>query len=200
MINKGMLVAEATRLADGVEAEAADLVARLVALDADAWRCLFDAYFAKMHRFALLRTGDPHAAEDIAAEVFAAAARGIGRYRPTGAPLSAWLYGIARHVTADHLDKRRRSRAEPIEDVDVVVEGWAPALDEHRDLVQGLSRLNREQQEVIILRFYNDCSLAEAANAMGKSVGAVKLLQHRALAALRRQMGVTRRGRSGHGL
>ena len=54
--------------------------------------------------------------------------------------------------------------------------------------MRGLVHLTREQQEVISLRFYSDCSLEETAQAMGKSVGAIKVLQHRALAALRKQL------------
>ena len=62
----------------------------LKALDAAAWQDLFERHFKKMYAFAYARTGDPQAAEDIASEVFAAAAKGIKSYKPTGAPLAAW--------------------------------------------------------------------------------------------------------------
>jgi RNA polymerase sigma-70 factor (ECF subfamily) len=168
--------------------EAAGLVPRLVALEPIAWQELFDLYFRKLYRFAYARTGDPDAAEEIASETMAAAAQGIGRYRDTGAPIGAWLYRITRNITADHLERRRRRPQASLEAVEVESPSWAPGVEDSTDIARGLAKLTREQQEVIALRFYNDCSLAEAAEAMGKSVNAVKVLQHRALAALKRQL------------
>lgn len=163
-------------------------IAALVALDPDAWNQLFEQYYRKMYNFAYVRTGDVNAAEEIASEVFAAAARGISRYRDTGAPIGAWLYRIARNLTADHIDQRRRRPAVSLEATQLDIETASPDIDAATDLARSVALLTREQQEVIALRFFNDCSLQEAAAALGKSIGAVKLLQHRALAALRRQL------------
>ena len=165
-------------------------VDRLKALDAAAWQDLFERHFKKMYAFAYARTGDPQAAEDIASEVFAAAAKGIKSYKPTGAPLAAWLYRIARNMTADHLDARRRKPTVSADElqIEVEVEGWDGQIDLKGDLRQAMTFLTKEQQEVIALRFFNDCSLAETAAAMHKSVDAIKVLQHRALGALRRAM------------
>ena len=186
-----------TRL-DAVPASAtSDPVDRLKALDAEAWRELFAAYFNRLYRFAYARTGDAQLAEEIASETFAAAARGIGRYRQTGAPFSAWLYRIARNITADRLEQRRKRPQTSLTDFegDVEAKGWTAQVEERADIDRCLARLTQEQQDVIALRFFNDCSLIEAAAAMGKSVGAVKLLQHRALSALRKQL--TRWGHQG---
>jgi RNA polymerase sigma-70 factor (ECF subfamily) len=169
-------------------APAAEIVADLIALDGAAWQALFDAYYRKMYNFAYVRTGDSHLAEEVASEVFAAAVRGISRYRDTGAPIGAWLYRIARNITADYLDRRRRRPLVPLEGVQVELDSWTPGVEDAADLARGIARLTVEQQEVIALRFFTDCSLQEAAAALGKSVGAVKLLQHRALAALRKRM------------
>ena len=169
-------------------AKAEQPVAALIALEPQAWQDLFEGYFRKMYNFAYVRTGDVHVAEEIASEVFAAAARGISRYRDTGAPIGAWLYKIARNITADHVDRRRKRPVVSIDLVQLETEAMAPGIENAADLARGVAHLTREQQEVIALRFFNDCSLQEAAEAMGKSVGAVKLLQHRALAALRRQL------------
>jgi len=166
----------------------ADSVERLIALEPAAWQELFDRYYRKMHSFAYVRTGDIDLAEEIASEVFAAAVKGIGSYRPTGAPFAAWLYRIARNITADHLDRRRRRPQTSLEAVEIESASWTPAIDEHTDLARGLKHLSREQQEVIALRFMSDCTLEETARALGKSVGAIKVLQHRALRALRRQL------------
>jgi RNA polymerase sigma-70 factor (ECF subfamily) len=165
-------------------------VDRLKALDAAAWQDLFDRYFKKMYAFAYARTGDPQAAEDIASEVFAGATKAIKSYKPTGAPIAAWLYRIARNITADYLDARRRKPTVSADElrVEIEVEGWDGLVDLQGDLKSAMTHLTREQQDVISLRFFSDCSLAETAAAMHKSVDAIKVLQYRALGALRRAM------------
>ena len=163
-------------------------IAALAAHDPDAWQRLFDEYYRKMYRFAYVRTGDTTAAEDIAAEVFVAAAKGIASYKPTGAPFASWLYRIARNLTADHLERLRRRPAVPLDSVELASSAWDAGIDDATDIARALTHLTKEQQEVIVLRFFNDCSLQDAADAMGKNVGAIKVLQHRALGALRRQM------------
>jgi RNA polymerase sigma-70 factor (ECF subfamily) len=169
-------------------APAAEPVAALAAHDPDAWQSLFERYYDKMYRFAYVRTGDAGGAEEIAAEVFVTAAKGIARYRQTGAPFAAWLYRIARNLTADHLERRRKRPTVALEDVDVASGAWDGAVEDAADIARALRALTHEQQEVLLLRFFSDCSLEETAGAMGKTVGAIKLLQHRALAAMRRQM------------
>jgi RNA polymerase sigma-70 factor (ECF subfamily) len=182
------------------EAGAADQpIAALVAHDPAAWQRLFDEYYRKMYSFAYVRTGDVSAAEEIAAEVFLAAARGIGKYRPTGAPFAAWLYRIARNLTVDHLEHRRKRPSVSLEGVEVATSGWDAGIDDATDIARAMRHLTREQQEIITLRFFNDCSLQEAAAALGKSVGAVKVLQHRALAAMRRHMKDSGSPRDGRG-
>ena len=169
---------------------AGDPIARLKNLDPDAWQDFFNEFYKKMYSFAYVRTGDVEAAEDIAAEVFAAAARGIDRYRPTGAPIGAWLYRIARNITADHLERRRRKPSVSIEGAEIDIESpnWSGQLDERSDLLKSIAGLNDEHQEVLVLRFFHDCSVSETAKAMGKNEGAVRVLQHRAILALRRRL------------
>jgi RNA polymerase sigma-70 factor (ECF subfamily) len=175
----------------GPEEDAAQAVGAIDALaahDPDAWQSLFERYYDKMYRFACLRTGDTSAAEEIAAEVFAAAAKGIARYRPTGAPFASWLYRIARNLTADHLERRRRRPVVQLDGVVLASGAWDGRVEDAADIARALALLTRDQQDVLLLRFFSDCSLEEIAGAMGKSVGAIKLLQHRALAAMRRRM------------
>lgn len=173
---------------DQATGSAVEPLAALVAHDRDAWQSLFERYYEKMRRFAYLRTGDSTAAEEIAAEVFVAAAKGIGRYRDTGAPFAAWLYRIARNLTADHLERRRRRPVVELEASSLESGAWDGAVEDAADIARALAALTREQQEVLVLRFFGDCSLEETAVAMGKKTGAIKVLQHRALAAMRRQM------------
>ena len=167
---------------------ATESIAALAAHDPAAWQALFDRYYRKMYSFALVRTGDVHAAEEVAAEVFVAAAKGIGRYRQTGAPFAAWLYRIARNVTADHLNWRRRRPVVPLDGIDIAARAWDAGVEDAVDIANALSRLTGDQRDVIALRFFNDCSLQEAATTLGKSINATKALQSRAVAALRRHL------------
>src|SRR5438067_12301049 len=130
-----------------------------------------------MYSFAYARTGDATAAEDIAAEVFTAAVKGMPRYQPTGAPLGAWLYRIARNLTADFLEGRRRKPAVSLDDVELESPNWAAKLEERSDLREAIGRLRRDHQEVLLLRFFNQCSVGETAKAMRKNEGAVRVLQ-----------------------
>ncbi len=168
---------------DGV---ATTSVAALATHDPSAWQELFERYYPRLYRFAYVRTGDASAAEEIAAEAFVAAAKGISRYKETAAPFGSWLYRIARNLTADHLERRRPVVS--LEAIEIVAGAWSGGVEDAADIAKALARLTGDQQEVIVLRFFDDCSLQEAATALGKSVGAVKVLQHRALAALRKHL------------
>ena len=154
---------------------------------------LYRRHVDAIYRYVHLRVGDPTVAEDLTAEVFLRALEGLGEYRYTGVPLIAGLYRIARARTADHW--RRAGRYQEIELSDKIAatgsdpEVIASARIERSDLVAALRRLTDNQQQVIILRFVEEMSLAQAAAVMGKTVGAIKALQHRALASLARLMG-----------
>ena len=102
--------------------------------------------------------------------------------------MPAWLYRIARNLTADHLEGRRKKPSISLEVVEVESPNWAGQLDERSDLLKGMANLTRDHQEVLLLRFFNDCSVSETAKTMGKNEGAIRVLQHRALRALRRQL------------
>jgi RNA polymerase sigma-70 factor (ECF subfamily) len=135
-----------------------------------------------------VRTGDASAAEDIAAEVFEEAARRIGGFEFRGVPVSAWLFRVARNLTADHLARRRRRPAVSLERAGIDEPLTVSDLDSLTDIGRAMECLTREQQEVIALRFITGCDLLETAAAVDKTVGAVKLLQHRALRALRKKL------------
>jgi RNA polymerase sigma-70 factor (ECF subfamily) len=182
-------MALAPRVAFDAAAEAT-LVRRLAAFEADAWETLFERDFQRLYRFARVRTGDDGAAEDIAAEVFEEAARRIGSFEFRGLSVSAWLFRVARNLIADHLDRRRRRPAVPLDDTELEGTPRATDIENLADVTRAILGLTREQQEVVALRFVTGCDLQETASAMGKSVGAVKVLQHRALTAIKKKVGV----------
>ena len=173
----------------GTSSAAAGEIDRLAALDDAAWQAVYDEFFLKLRNFAYARTGDLAESEDIASETLAGAVRGIGAYRERGVPFGAWLFRIARNVTTDHL-RRRGRRPEPavLSDEHVAPGSEHTALEDRDELLRVIDRLTEEQQTVIGLRFFADCSLEDAAKTMGRSVHAVKGLQQRALASLRRHL------------
>jgi RNA polymerase sigma-70 factor, ECF subfamily len=172
----------------GVETvDEAVLVTRLAAFDPDAWNAIFERYFTSIFRLAYVRTRHHGAAEDIAAQTFAEAAHGIGRYRYRGVPFRAWLYRIARNLAADHLKAEQR---QPRVSLDQTLALEAPAVEPEAyvDLLAALDYLTEDQKTVVVLRLVDGYSLAEVASITGKSVGAVKQLQSRAIGTLQQRM------------
>jgi RNA polymerase sigma-70 factor (ECF subfamily) len=159
------------------------LVERAKSGDRDAFGELYRACYGPLYRAVRFHLGA--AAEDVVAETFLRAWAGIERYRDTGAPFIAWLHGIARHVLADELARRRRveSRAEPPE------HSREPSVDERLTLAQAMDRLPQEQRQVLELKFLVGLTNSEVAAALGKTTGAVNAKQWRALAALRQILG-----------
>jgi RNA polymerase sigma-70 factor (ECF subfamily) len=112
------------------------------------------------------------------------------RYRHTDVPFVAWLYRIAHARTVGHWRRVGRRRELALSDQIAATEGDPEATInarfERADLTAALHRLTDDQQQVIILRFVEGMKLPEVATVMGKTVGAIKSLQHRATASLAR--------------
>ena len=174
-------------------ADEAALVRQLAAFEPEAWRTVFERYFTSIFRLVYVKTKQSSISEEIAAQTFAEAAAGIRAYRYRGIPFRAWLYRIARNLTADYLRADRRRPSVPLEES--LLNESNPAIDAETraDLIAALDDLTDDQKTAILLRFVEGCSLAEAAASMGKSTGAVKQLQHRALATLQRRMSLDER-------
>ncbi len=97
-------------------ADEADFVRRVQAFQEDAWDELYNVYFPKMYRYLYVHVGNRDVAEELAAEVFAQACRGIRRYHYRGVPLSAWLYRVAHNVMVDWMRRQRRNTEVPLLD------------------------------------------------------------------------------------
>ncbi len=169
-----------------------DLAAALRTLDPDAWQQLFEEQYQRVYRYAYLRTGNSSDADDVAANVFVEAVKGIRSFEFRGAPVAAWLFRIAHNETVDALKRRARSAADAIEHPTIAERLAAPDLqdgrDEWRDVAMALGRLKQEHQDVLTLRLIEGHSVRDVARMLGKSEGAVKVMQGRALQALRRKM------------
>jgi RNA polymerase sigma-70 factor (ECF subfamily) len=172
--------------------------------DSSALGQLYDTYRDRVARFATGRLGDAEKAEDVTSETFEAVCRNLGSYR-AGTDFEAWLFTIAHRRVADHFRRRfRRREVELDEAVHLAHQGGRatlPAVDgpeeavlaaEQRAEVAGaFRRLRADQQEVLALRVLGGLSAAQVGEVLGKSEGAVRVAQHRALRSLREAMGVT---------
>ena len=163
-----------------------DPVARLVERsrdgDKDAFGQIFRLHRDAIYRFARVRLGAE--AEDVVAEVFTRAWIQLPRYQNTGAPFSAWLYGIARHVIADELS--RQTRTEPRAIVPDTLVKWDE--DDRLVLAQAIAKLHPEQRQVIEMKYLMGMRNHEVAAAMDTTTNAVNARQWRALTALRGEL------------
>lgn len=162
-------------------------------LDPQVISAVYDRYFPEVYRFVRYRLNDEHVAEDIASDVFVRLLEACRTGRGPQTNLKAWLLATASHTVTDHL---RKSYRRPISDLPDTLPDQTPDMNvdiekKERDsrLKSALSTLTQEQQDVIALRFNQECSLEETATMMKKNVNSVKQLQFRALAALNRALG-----------
>jgi RNA polymerase sigma-70 factor (ECF subfamily) len=150
--------------------------------DRDAFEQLYRRHVDAVARQVRFRLGGPD--EDVVAEVFLRAWRGLAAFRDLGRPFGAWLHGITRHVVVDEI--RRRSRSTPVERVpDRPVD---PMTVEMLSLREGMERLPAPLRLVIELKYLADLTNEQVATALGISVGAVNTKQWRALRELARCM------------
>lgn len=171
-------------------------IAALVGLaqrgDAEAFGMLYAEYVQVVYRYVYVRVGSVALAEDLTSETFLRAMRSIGSFAWQGRDIAAWFVTIARNLIVDNA-KSARFRMEvttaDLLDADPGVEGPETQTLEHlRDvrLLEAVRGLRPEQAECVVLRFFTGLSLADTAVAMGRSEGAVKQLQLRAVRALQR--------------
>jgi RNA polymerase sigma-70 factor (ECF subfamily) len=181
-------------MAELTEVDVEALVRDARAGDSAALGQLYDTYRDRVARFATGRLGDAEKAEDVTSETFEAVLRNLGSYRP-GTDVEAWLFTIARRRVADHFRRRfRRREVELGEAVQPAVGGpeeVVVAAEWRAEIAGAFRRLRPDQQEVLALRVLGDLSAAQVGEVLGKSEGAVRVAQHRALRSLREAMGVT---------
>jgi RNA polymerase sigma-70 factor (ECF subfamily) len=169
------------------------LIERATRGEASAFGSLYDHYLPKIYRFIYVKTSRREEAEDLTHQVFLHAWQHIATYRDLGFPFSSWLYRIARNAVVDHYRTTRTTFA--IEEVDpetfAVEEDITRTVERNlqfEEVLAAVRTLKPEYQDVLLMRFVEDLSPREVAAALGKSEGATKLLQHRALAQLRKQL------------
>ncbi len=169
-----------------------ELIQRSQRGDRHAFGDLYEAHAPAIYRYLFTHLDNSMDAEDLTGEVFLKAWQSLPKYVERGAPFLAFLFKIARNVLVDHY--RQNSRLEP-KTPDAMdgfkAEGGEGSPDmvsrrmDHQQILRVMSQLKPDYQEVLTLRFIGELSPDETAQVMNRSVGAVRVLQHRALAALR---------------
>lgn len=158
--------------------------------DKDAIRLIYERYFSSIHQFIRMRVNNREQAKDICADVFLDFIRALQGKNPPRKNLRAWLFQVARYKVYKHYGKEKQLPQTSLNE-------WMPAQQDNNPeslfvdqsrieyIRKTLNLMVSEQQEVIILRFGQGLSLQETADAMGKSVSAIKSLQFRAIQNLR---------------
>jgi RNA polymerase sigma-70 factor (ECF subfamily) len=176
------------------ELSEAELLERVEKLEDDALSEIYDRYELKIYNYIYRRTSNQTLAEDLTAQVFLKMLEAIHNDKTWHSSFSGWLYRIAHNLVIDHYRMRDRQKQVSIDDVPVMpdpgnnpVQAAEIALDSEY-LRSAIRRLTDDQAQVISLRFLEGYSFNEIATMMGKTEGAVKALQHRAVSTLRQLM------------
>jgi RNA polymerase sigma-70 factor (ECF subfamily) len=177
--------------------ESTENVRRLVDLaqkgDRAALEELYLIHFDRIYSYLHVTVGNRHDAEDLTTQTFLKMLESIGRFRWQSAPFSAWLFRIAHNLAMDHF--RARRRWQPEEEVPEPIGSEEPSAElaamqsiGRQSMLELIEKLSPEQQQVLTLKFVFNFPNADVAKILDKTEGAIKSLQHRALASLQKQI------------
>jgi RNA polymerase sigma-70 factor (ECF subfamily) len=177
--------------------ESTDNVRRLVERgqqgDRAALEELYLIHFDRIYSYLHMSVGNKHDAEDLTTQTFLKMLESIKRFRWQSAPFSAWLFRIAHNLAMDHF--RARRRWQPEEDVPEPPGSEEPSAEfeamqsiGRQSMMELIDKLSPEQQQVLTLKFVFNFANADVATILEKTEGAIKSLQHRALASLQKQI------------
>ena len=182
-------MAEATTAAD-----VRRLVRRAQEGDRQALEELYLMHFDRIYSYLQMSVGNRHDAEDLTNQTFVKMLESIDRFEWRKVPISAWLFRIAHNLAMDHF--RARRRWQPEEEPPEPPGAEARSAEEEalqsigrQSMLEMIEGLSRDQQQVLTLKFVFNFSNAEVATILGKTEGAIKSLQHRALVSLQKQFG-----------
>lgn len=169
-----------------------DLVARAIKGDVDAFGDLYERHMMSIYRYVYYRIGEVREAEDLTETIFVKAWRSLRSFKLGKASFRTWIFRVARNSLIDHFRTYKEELELP---EDAALRSPFPQPEEEiiemeksEQIAQAIQRLNPHYQEILTLRFINEMSHEEAAQVMGKSAGAVRVLQYRALKALQQQL------------
>ncbi len=168
------------------------LLEQAKAYDVNALAEIYDHYEAKIYSYIYHRVGSQPVAQDLTSQVFLRVLEAIQYQRAWDSSFSGWLYRIAHNLVIDHYRRRGRDTQVPIDDLPMLPshsEGPEHAAERAltaASLRNAINRLTEEQAQVVTLRFLEGLSITEVAELMGKTEGAIKAMQYRAVTSLRR--------------
>jgi RNA polymerase sigma-70 factor (ECF subfamily) len=167
------------------------LITSAVKGNSSAFGQLYDHYQPMIYRFVAVKVSRREEAEDITHQVFLSAWQNIKSYEHRGHPFSSWLYQVARNQVIDHYRAKRINT--DIEAIDpeyfaapASVEFTLPMKLQMETVREAMQKLKQDYQDIIIMRFVEEISIKEAAVALNKTEGAIKLMQHRAIRELKK--------------
>jgi RNA polymerase sigma-70 factor, ECF subfamily len=154
---------------------------------------LYLIHFDRIYSYLHVSVGNKHDAEDLTTQTFLKMLESINKFRWQSAPFSAWLFRIAHNLSMDHF--RANRRWQPEEEVPEPIGSEAPSAEleamksiGRQSMLELIETLSLEQQQVLTLKFVFNFRNADVAKILGKTEGAIKSLQHRALASLQKQV------------
>lgn len=158
--------------------------------DPRRFAALYEQNFERVYAFVVRRVRERPVAEDLTSEVFHRALESLPRFEWRGVPFAAWLLRIARNAVADHWQRTAREQGhegpeESEDEVDLA------EVEQRATLFRLVDALPGDQRRVVVERFVEQRSIREIAQALGRSEGAIKQLQFRALQNLRARMSET---------
>src|SRR5580765_4789862 len=174
-----------------------DDLRRLVELaqqgDREALEALYLLHFDRIYSYLHMSVGNRHDAEDLTTQTFLRMLESIKRFRWQSSPFSAWLFRIAHNLAMDHF--RASRRWQPEEDVPEPLGESEPSAElaafqsiGRQSMLELIENLSQEQKQVLTLKFVFNLPNGEVATILGKTEGAIKSLQHRALVSLQKQI------------
>ncbi|MGH7779612.1 MAG: RNA polymerase sigma factor [Candidatus Binataceae bacterium] len=155
--------------------------------DPSCFAALYEENFPRVYAYVVRRVHERAEAEDLTADVFHRALENLGSYQWRGVPFAAWLYRIAANAITDRAARAARARGYVPPDAEP--EPLPEDLEHRARLFRMVDELADDQRRVIVMRFAEQKSIAEIAGALGRSEGAIKQLQFRALHNLRNRIG-----------
>jgi RNA polymerase sigma-70 factor (ECF subfamily) len=173
------------------QADAERLLIEAAQKDPARFAELYENNFDRVYAFIARRVRDRNEAEDLTSEVFHQALAGLPRFEWRGAPFAAWLFKIASNAIIDRSKRAAKEQQTPAIlglPADVNPQEIEDEIEQRARLFQLVDRLPVDQRRVIGMRFAEEKSIREIATELGRSEGAVKQLQFRALQNLRAQM------------
>jgi RNA polymerase sigma-70 factor, ECF subfamily len=168
------------------------LVERAQEGEREALEELYLIHFDRIYSYLHVTVGNRHDAEDLTTQTFMKMLESIGRFRWQAAPFSAWLFRIAHNLAMDHFRAGRRWQPqeevpEPAGSEESSAEDEAMQSIGRASMLELIEELSHEQQQVLTLKFVFSFSNREVATILGKTEGAIKSLQHRALVSLQKK-------------